>query len=436
MKPEAAMMKPEELAAAGASMMALAEELYPICRSITGEGVRETLRAFASRIPLEIREVPTGTEVFDWVVPEEWNIREAWIKDPAGRKVVDFEEHNLHVVGYSEGFRGKLPLEELKKHLHSLPEQPDLIPYRTSYYKKTWGFCLRHRDLESLAEGEYEVCIDASHTQGSLTYGECHLPGESEEEVLISCHICHPSLANDNLAGNAVVVALAEHLAKRPRRLSYRFLFIPGTIGSITWLALNRDTAAKIRHGLVITNAGDGGGLNYKRTRDGDAPVDRAAAHVLESSGAVRDFHPYGYDERQYGSPGFNLPVGVLSRSVNGTFPEYHTSADNLGFISAERMADTLRTTLEILSVLENNAVYQNLKPFCEPRLGKYGLYGSGGGQRSGDFSELALLWVLNQSDGTKDLLGIAERSGMPFPKILHAARSLESAGLLGRTSP
>lgn len=430
------MMNQEELSAAGASMMALAEELYPICRSITGDGVRETLRALANRIPLEIHEVPTGTGVFDWDVPEEWNIREAWIKDPAGRKVVDFAEHNLHVVGYSEGFRGTLPLAELKAHLHSLPDQPDLIPYRTSYYKKTWGFCMRHRDLEVLPDGNYEVFIDASHTQGSLTYGECFLPGDSDEEVLISCHGCHPSLANDNLAGNAVAVTLAAELAKEPRRLSYRFVFIPGTIGSITWLALHPEAAKKIRHGLVITNAGDRGMVNYKRTRDGNALVDRAVAQVLGTSGddfAIRDFHPYGYDERQYGSPGFKFPVGVISRSVHGTFPEYHTSADNLDFITPECMADTLRKTMDVLSVLEHNATYRNLKPFCEPRLGKYGLYGSGGGQRSGEFSELALLWVMNQSDGSHDLLTIAERSGMSFEKILHAARSLETAGLLRR---
>lgn len=428
------MTSTEDRSAAGATMMALAEELYPICRSITGEGVRETLRVLATRIPLEIHEVPTGTEVFDWNVPEEWNIREAWIKDPAGRKVVDFADHNLHVVGYSEGFHGSMPLDELKAHLHSLPDQPDLIPYRTSYYRKTWGFCMRHRDLEALADGDYEVFIDASHTEGSLTYGECFLPGETDEEVLVSCHGCHPSLANDNLAGNAVAVTLAAELAKHPRRLSYRFLFIPGTIGSITWLALHREQAKRIRHGLVITNAGDRGPVNYKKTRDGGAVIDRAVAHVLGTSGDafhIRDFHPYGYDERQYGSPGFQLPVGVISRSVHGTFPEYHTSADNLDFITPGCMADTLAKTMEVLSVVENNATYVNLKPFCEPRLGKYGLYGSGGGQRSGEFSELALLWVMNQSDGTNDLLTIAERSGIEFSKILHAARSAETAGLL-----
>jgi aminopeptidase-like protein len=424
--------------AAGREMHALAAELYPFCRSITGDGVRSTLRRIAREIPVEIREVPSGTEVFDWSVPEEWNIREAWIKDELGRKVVDFANHNLHVVGYSTAVSTKMKLADLKEHLFSLPDQPDLIPYRTSYYKKTWGFCLPHHDLEKLADGEYEVFIDSSHTDGHLSYGECFIPGATDEEVLISCHTCHPSLANDNLAGIAVGVALAKHLASAPRRLSYRFLFIPGTIGSITWLALNQPAISRIRHGLVLTCAGDVGPVTYKKTRDGNALIDRAMQHVLRTCGAeyhVKDFHPYGYDERQYNSPGINLPVGCLMRSPHGTFPEYHTSADNLDFIKPHALADTLSRSLEALEVLENNDCFVNLKPMCEPRLGKYGLYGAGGGQRTGEFNELALLWVLNQSDGTNDLLAIAERSGMAFRKILTAATALEQAGLLRRES-
>jgi aminopeptidase-like protein len=421
----------------GREMHALAADLYPFCRSITGDGVRATFKRLAREIPLEIHEVPSGTPVFDWTVPEEWNIRDAWIKDSQGHKVVDFADHNLHVLGYSTAVSAKMPLQDLKAHLFSLPDQPELIPYRTSYYKKNWGFCLPHRDLERLVDGEYEVCIDSDHNPaGHLTYGEYVLPGESEEEVLISCHSCHPSLANDNLAGIAVGVALAKHLASSPRRLSYRFLFIPGTIGSITWLALHQDVIPRIKHGLVLTCAGDAGPVTYKETRDGNTPVDRAVRHVLKTSGDahhIEPFHPYGYDERQYCSPGINLAVGSLMRSPHGTFPEYHTSADDLEFIKPEAMADTLGKALEAIEVLEHNATYLNLKPLCEPRLGKYGLYGGGGGQRVGEFSELALLWVLNQSDGTKDLLAIAERASMSFRKILTAATSLEEAGLLRR---
>lgn len=431
-------MNLSEIKAAGCEMHALAEDLYPFSRSITGDGVRETFRRLALEIPLEIREVPSGTQVFDWTVPEEWNIREAWIKNPQGRKVVDFSNHNLHVVGYSTPVSAKMPLAELKPHLFSLPEQPDLIPYRTSYYKKTWGFCLPHRDLERLEDGEYEVFIDASHSEGSLTYAECFIPGETDEAVLISCHTCHPSLANDNLAGISVGVALAKQLSREPRRLSYRFLFIPGTIGSITWLALNQDVIPRIKHGLVLTCTGDAGPATYKKSRHGNAMIDRAMQHVLKAGGEthhIEEFHPYGYDERQYCSPGINLPVGCLMRSPHGTFPEYHTSADNLDFIKSEKLADTLTKAFDAIEVLENNARFVNLKPMCEPRLGKYGLYGGGGGQRVGEFSELALLWALNQSDGTNDLLAIAERSGMTFSKILTAATALEKVGLLRKES-
>jgi aminopeptidase-like protein len=420
----------------GRWMHSLAGELYPVCRSITGDGVRATLRRLADEIPLETREVPSGTEVFDWTVPEEWNIRGGWIKDPRGNTIVDFADHNLHVLGYSTPIHEKVSLTELKTHLFSLPEQPELIPYRTSYYRKNWGFCVPHRVVESLEDGEYEVFIDSDFKQGSLSYGELVLPGATSEEVLISTHVCHPSLANDNLAGNAVVVALAKHLMGIERRLTYRFLFIPGTIGSITWLALNEDKTANIKHGLVITCAGDSGRVTYKETRDGDAPIDRAMRHVLKTSGddhRIAPFHPYGYDERQYSSPGFGLAVGGLMRSQHGTFPEYHTSADNLDFIKPDKMADTLDKAIQAIEILEHNARHHNLKPKCEPRLGKYGLYGGGGGQRTGDFDELALLWVLNQSDGTKDLLAIAEKANMPFRKILTAARALEGAGLLAK---
>jgi aminopeptidase-like protein len=416
---------------AGEEMMAFIAEAYPICRSLTGDGVRRTLGRIGERIPLEIREVPTGTPVFDWTVPKEWNIRDAWIKDPSGRKVVDFQEHNLHVLGYSVPVHERLPLAELKKHLFTLPDKPDLIPYRTSYYKEAWGFCLRHRTLESLPEGEYEVLIDSTLADGSLTYGECLLPGDSTREVILSTHVCHPSLCNDNLSGIAVMTWLALELRARPRRrYSYLFLFIPGTIGSITWLALNE---VKIDHGLVAANLGSGA-FHYKKSRHGDKEIDRAVASVLRDSGepfTIEDFVPFGYDERQYGSPGLNLAVGSLSRTPYGRYPEYHTSADDLSFVKAEALEGSLRTYLAVMDRLEGNRRYLNLNPKCEPQLGRRGLYRTIGGDESGRERELALLWVLNLSDGSYDLMEIAERAGMSFAAIREAADALLAAGLL-----
>lgn len=407
-------------------------EAFPICRSITGDGVRRMLAMIQERIPLEIHEVPTGTPVFDWTVPREWNIRDAWIKDPSGRKVVDFQDCNLHVLNYSVPVHETLPLAELRKHLFTLPEKPDLIPYRTSYYKEAWGFCLRHRTLEELPEGEYEVFVDSTLADGSLTYGELLLPGESEREVLLSTHVCHPSLCNDNLSGIAVMTELARELQARPRRrYSYRFLFIPGTIGSITWLALNE---VKVDHGLVAANLGDPGVFHYKKSRRGDAEIDRAVLAVLKNSGepfGVEEFVPFGYDERQYGSPGFNLAVGSLTRTPYGRYPEYHTSADDLDFVKPEALEGSLRTYLAVLDVLEGNRLYLNLNPKCEPQLGRRGLYRTIGGDESGRSRELALLWVLNLSDGEHSLLDIAERSGMSFAAIREAADALLEVGLL-----
>lgn len=420
-------------------MHALASELFSICRSITGDGVRRTLELLRRHIPVSSIEVPSGTEVFDWIVPNEWNIRDAWIKNERGERVVDFQANNLHVVNYSTPVKQRMTLADLKPHLHSLPEQPDLIPYRTSYYKESWGFCLSHHQLQQFAEGVYDVCIDSTLTAGHLTLGECYLPGESQDEVLVSTHICHPSLANDNLSGVALAVALVNRLRQRERRYSYRFLFIPGTIGSITWLALNESKTKHIKHGLVLTCVGDAGGVTYKRSRRGSAEVDRAAVNVLRTSSEphrIIDFFPYGYDERQYCSPGFNLAVGCFMRSEHGTFPEYHTSADNLSFIRPEQLADSFEKVWEILRVLENNRLYLNTNPKCEPRLGKRGLYGSVGGTRHGAFHEMGLLWVLNLADGEHDLLTIAERAGMRFSEIDDAAAALRDAGLLEEVAP
>ena len=414
-------------------MHALIARLYPICRSITGDGVRETLRILGEQIPIAVREVPTGTQVFDWTVPREWNIRDAWIKNSTGQKLIDFRTLNLHVVSYSSPIHRRMPLAELRAHLFTVPGHPDWVPYRTSYYEEDWGFCLSEAQLSQFAdEQEYEVLIDSSLKDGHLTYGEFCLPGEEEAEVLISSHLCHPSLADDNLSGLAVAVALAQHLAGTPRRYSYRFLFIPGTIGSITWLAQNEETLSRIRHGLVLTCVGDASDLTYKRSRSGDAEIDRTFAHVLKHSGephSVIDFSPYGYDERQYCSPGINLPVGCLRRARHGEFPEYHTSADNLAFIRADALADSLAKCVAVIDILEGNRIYLNRKPKGEPQLGKRGLYG--GTTPMGKDRELALLWVLNLSDGRHSLLDIAERANLPFAAIKDAAAALATTDLL-----
>jgi len=418
----------------GDEMHRLIAELYPICRSITGHGFRETLQVLRRHIPLEVHEVPTGTPVFDWIVPKEWNIRDAYIKNARGERVVDFHKSNLHVLNYSTPIRTKLSLAELKPHLFSLPEYPDWIPYRTSYYTDRWGFCLSHRQLLALPDDVYEVCIDSSLQDGHLTYGEFLLRGQSSDEVLISCHACHPSLANDNLSGIALATFLAQRLGKSKSRYSYRFLFIPGTIGSITWLARNETKVANIKHGLVITCVGDAGPLTYKQSRRGDAEIDRAVTHVLKHSGQnheILEFTPYGYDERQYCSPGFNLPVGCFMRTPNGRYPEYHTSADNLDFVTPASLADSFEKCLAILAVLEGNRTYLNLNPKCEPQLGKRGLYQTIGGQTDAREFESALLWVLSLSDGQHSLLHIAEQSGVEFPLIRTAADALVQHSLL-----
>lgn len=417
----------------GEQMREFITDIFPVCASITGEGFRENLSAVAKHIPLETQEVPTGTRAFDWLVPQEWNVRDAYIADTRGRRVVDLHASNLHLVGYSAPVRRRMRLEELRPHLHTLPEHPDWIPYRTSYYTRDWGFCLSERQRADLNEREYEVVIDSTLEDGVLTYGEFLLEGESEEEVLVSCHACHPSMANDNLSGVALVTFLAETMTKATLRYSYRFLFIPGTIGSITWLSRNEDAVPRIRGGLVAACVGDPGRLTYKQSRRGDSMIDRAAGHVVARRGGdVRAFSPYGYDERQFNSPAFDLPVGCLSRTPHGEFAEYHTSADDLGLVHAEYLADSLEAYLETLMILEGDGTFLNLSPKGEPQLGRRGLYPPLGGKEA-DAQVLAMLWVLNQSDGDHSLLDIAECSGTDFRSIRHAAAVLEEGGLLRR---
>lgn len=407
-------------------------DLFPICRSITGSGLRQTLAAVGARIPLEIHEIASGTQVLDWTVPYEWNVREAYI-EKHGRRIVDFEDSNLHLVGYSEPFRGTVSLDELRPRLHSSPEHPTWIPYRTSYYSRTWGFCLSDRQLNALDDGEYEVVVDTTLAPGSLTYGECFLPGERGDEVLLTTHVCHPSLANENLTGIAVLTELGALLRDVDRRYSYRLLFIPGTIGSITWLALNTEHVDKIAAGFVLACLGDGAPLSYKRSRRGDAWVDRVAAYALrqvDPSARIVDFDPWGWDERQFNSPGFDLPVGCLSRSREGEYEEYHSSADSLELISSASLEQAFTAVLELIHTIEIDGTYVNLAPEGEPQLGKRGLYPSVGGPAA-EREQLAMLWVLNQSDGKHSLLEIAERSGIPLSLIFDVTQKMVAAELL-----
>jgi aminopeptidase-like protein len=409
-------------------------ELYPICRSITGDGLRETLRLINRHIHLSINEIPTGTEVFDWVIPKEWNIKDAYVKDSKGNRVVDFCKSNLHVVNYSTPIKRNMPLKELKEYLFTLPEYPDWIPYQNSYYKESWGFCLSHRQLMELKDNVYEVCIDSSLEDGSLTYGECYIAGEREDEVLVSCNVCHPSLCNDNLSGTAIAVFLARYCSAVARKYSYRFLFLPTTIGSIAWLALNEAKLPKIKHGLVLACLGDSGSSTYKKSRRGEAEIDKVVSLVLKHSGQsyeIMDFSPDGYDERQFCSLGFNLPVGCLMRTPHGRFPQYHTSADNIDFVQPTSLADSFAKCVKIFEVLENNDCYVNQNPKGEPQLGKRGLYRSAVRQHESPIDQLAILWVLNLSDGNHSLLDIAERSDMSFDSIKKAADALLAHGLL-----
>ncbi len=418
----------------GQKMYELISSLYPICRSITGDGVRRTLNEIKKLIPIKLFEIPSGTKVFDWVVPEEWNIKDAFIKDPEGNKIVEFKENNLHVLGYSIPVNKKVNLKELKEHLFTLPHMPDCIPYRTSYYKRNWGFCISYNQMLSLKEGDYEVFIDSSLKKGSLTYAELFIKGKTEDEILISTHICHPSLCNDNLSGIAVSVYLAREILRSQPRYSYRFLFIPGTIGSIVWLAQNEHNAHKIKHGLVLACVGDQGGFTYKRSKTGNAEIDRAVERALKDFGSeyrIKRFSPFGYDERQYCSLGFNLPVGCLMRSMYGEFPQYHTSLDNLDFVKPSCLKDSLKICLMIQNILEHNKVFVNTNPKCEPHLGKRGIYGEIGGDPDLRKKEHLIMWVLSLTDGSNDLLDIAETADASFNDVYKTCELLKKVSLL-----
>ncbi len=415
-------------------MFQLMTTLYPICRSITGNGVRQTLAEIKTHINLQVKEVATGTQVFDWTIPKEWNINDAYIADSKGRRIVDFKRSNLHVVSYSVQIQKKIQLDELKHHIHTLPDQPNTIPYLTSYYKEDWGFCMTHNDFLCMTDDEYEVVIDSTLKIGSLTYGEYVIPGKTSDEILISSYICHPSMCNDNLSGVVLATMLAKQLSKVPINYSLRFLFIPETIGAIAWLADNEKNISKIKHGLVATCLGDPGMSTYKKSKHGKAEIDRTVEFVLKNSGTkykILDFFPTGSDERQFCSPGFNLNVGSLMRTPYGKFTQYHTSEDNLEFVKGEFLADSYLKYLTSIFVLENNKKYINLNPKCEPHLGKRGLYRQIGGQKTSNDIEIALFWLLSFSDGSCDLLDISEKSGINFETLHEATIKLQENGLL-----
>jgi aminopeptidase-like protein len=422
----------------GREAFELMQRLLPLCRSLTGDGVRATFNAIEDHIPVPRTEIASGTQIFDWIVPDEWNIRDAYVAAPGGERVIDFQRSTLHVVGYSEPVRARMSLDELRERLHTLPDRPGVIPYRTSYYHRTWGFCLAHRDLEALPPGEYEVVIDSSLEPGHLTLAELRLEGELDDEVVISTYVCHPALAHDNLSGIAVATMLGKALSQRRLRHTFRIVFAPGTIGPLCWLHANRDRLDRVAHGLAISCIGDDGEFTYKRSRRGDAAIDRAAALVLRDSGRphrVLDWDPWGGDERQFCSPGFNLPMGTLQRTPHAEYDGYHTSADSLDRMSPARMEEAIRTLLDVIDVLETDRTLVNRSPFGEPQLGRRGLFRTAGGAVTTPAGERALLWVLNQSDGEASLVDIAVRSGIHYSEIRRAAERLEEVELLAPAS-
>ncbi|MBI1767591.1 MAG: DUF4910 domain-containing protein [Bacteroidetes bacterium] len=432
---ETAITKSEKTTTAlGEQMYSLMTELFPICRSITGDGVRQTLDIIKKDIPLSIHKVPSGTKVFDWEVPKEWNINEAYIRNSRGEKLVDFANSNLHVLNYSTPVDRSITLSDLKEHLYTLPEHPDWIPYRTSYYKEDWGFCMTHTQFQKLTDDVYDVHIDSSLEDGHLTYGEYYIAGELPDEVLISTRVCHPSMCNDNLSGICISTYLAKELRRKKLRYSYRFLFIPGTIGAITWLYVNEAKVKNIKHGLVVSLLGDAGGFTYKRSRQGNAEIDQIVEAVLktkDTSYKILNFSPYGDDERQFCSPGFNLPVGSIMRTPFGEYPEYHTSADNLDLVTPVALDASMQMLHDVINMLETNKKYVNINPKCELHLGKRGLYNMVGGEWAGRDYQLSLLWVLNFSDGNHSLLDISKESGINFESISKAASKLFEHKLL-----
>lgn len=412
----------------------LMEKLFPIHRSLMGKGNRQTLSILNEIVNLQVTSIPSGTEVLDWTVPMEWDFSRAQLFSPTGKKVLDTQNNNLHVLQYSQPINRNLSLTELKNHLFTLPQYPNWIPYRTSYYKENWGFCLSHQQMTELEEGEYKAQIDCKFIEGSLDYAECVIPGKSKEEILITTHICHPSLCNDNLSGMSVSIYLAKYLSQFHPHYTYRFLFSPATLGPIAWLAKNEKNLGNIVGGFTLALLGSSGPLHYKVSRRGDTFGDQVWAHILkhtDPNSVLRPFSPYGYDERQFCSPGFNLPMGCLMRTPNGEFPEYHTSADNLHFIDKYNLEKSLLACLQYIEVLEKNALPINLFPKGEPQLGKRGLFKGLQGKPKLEKTDDMILWILNLGDSEHTLFDIAEKSGFFFKDIWEVSKVLETCGLI-----
>lgn len=414
------------------------DRLWPINRSLTGDGNRASLKILSEIVDIEIHEVPSGTKCFDWTVPPEWNVKEAWIRNSKGEKVVDFEKHNLHLIGYSVPFRGNMDFENLKKHLYTMPDKPTAIPYLTSYYKKRWGFCLSQNDYDKLDSNDtYEVFIDSElDDSGSMTIGEAYLQGESEREVLLSTYICHPSMANNELSGPLVASFVYNELKKKSKlKYSYRFCFVPETIGSIYMLSKRGGHFQQnLEAGLILTCIGNDGPFTYKKSRRGNALVDRVVLNNFTLSNdecKFIDFFPQGSDERQYCSPGFNLPVGSLMRTMYWDFPQYHTSLDNKDYISFKALRESIEKYLDIIEAFELNEKYINTLPFCEPQLGKRGLYPNFGGKNQNNRFVEIMMWILNLSDGDNDLIDISNRSQISINEIKPVIKELIENGIL-----
>jgi aminopeptidase-like protein len=440
----------------------LLKRLYPLCRSITGNDVRNTLKILQELVELDITEISSGTKCYDWVVPDEWNINDAFILDSSGNKIIDFKKNNLHVVNYSSPFEGILSFDELKNHLFTLPDLPDAIPYRTSYYNRNWGFCIAHREYLAMDPKEnYFVKIDSSLTPGSLTLGDSVIHGTSGSEFIISTYCCHPSLANDNLSGIVLWTLLLRELKKRKLRHTYRFVIVPETIGSIAYLSRNESIMKRIEGGLVITTVAGPGSFGYKQSYLGNSIIDRVVHQTMKEFNTDFISYPFdinGSDERQYSSPFFRIPIGTICKDKYYEYSYYHTSLDNLDFISASNLVQTLKIYLHTIENLEMNKTYHSLNPKCEPQLGKRGLYPKLGGQIKQNARILSnpeesnpeekkyklsddeaisqkdidlIGWIMFDCDGKSSLLDIAEKRNFLIRDLYQTAEKLMRHNLI-----
>jgi len=418
-------------------MIRLLKDLFPINRSITGDGVRKTLEIISKEIPIKKTSIKSGTKVFDWVVPNEWNVTTAKIYDPSGSLIVDIKDNNLFLMSYSAAFKGDLTLENLKKHIITDKARPDWVPYSTSYYKNEWAFCLPYNFVKVMKEGVYKVEIDSEKKDGELIYAEAYINNNAKKDILISSYICHPSMANDSLSGVVLTVQLYKELKKiNNLNYNYRFLFTPETIGTICFLYKNKRIKSNLEYGLVATCVGDSGEFTYKKSRNEKSNINRIVENIFlkrNVKGRIVDFSPLGSDERQYCSPGFNLDVGVLTRSMYGCFPEYHTSADNLDFVSEKNLKESLELYLEIIKSYETNCKFSRKNAFCEPQMGKYNMYREvgGGGEDNLDVLVQQRMWLLNYADGETDLLTISEKSKFGLSDLKYTLAELIEAGLI-----